>query len=802
MKNLKRRRVPAFRYRPMALTAAALFGGMPATASLAQVRELAQIEEIVVTATRRDEGIQDIPINITAVTSETIEQQKLENLADLVRTVPGLFLVDQGGRDANLLTVRGLNVSSLASSEGVGTDGSGVVAQYIGDIPLFIDLRLLDIERVEALLGPQGTLYGAGTLGGAVRYLPKRPQFDRTTLNIEAGGYAGSHSEGLGSETTVIGNLPLTSNLALRGVVGYYDDPGFIDYGYVLREPGVSNPEPDLGDPAARDANLRRVEDANDLETLAGRLSLRWAISDALEANLGYHYQEQKAGARTINQVESFDTGRYESANRYLEPNDRKNQLVSLEVDADFGFATLTSATGWSKYDEDGQRDQTDLLLNFEYGYENFPAFSAYTREIAEEKRFNQEIRLVSNADGMVDWIVGAFYNSLDLDATSSEFVPGFPEYAGIDRPDNLEYFQATTEEFTEKAIFGEVGLKLSDRFKVTVGGRWFEFEDDQSVGFALPLIDGSLPDEILLDPESVRVEDRDSILKFNASYQLTPEQLSYLTISEGYRTGGSNAVPPCENPLPPGQNVCALPDERLITPDKTVNYEVGLKSTSWGGRLVLNGNLYYISWKDIQVAGTTVNGNIPITVNAAQAVSRGVELAAQAQFDEHWSLGLNYSYNKAALAEDAPGIVGGIDASSHDRLPGSPRHLAHAVLGYEHALPRNLKLNADYVISAQDGIYTRVGLQNDGEILGGYMLHDASVRVSSDRWTVRLYAKNLLDKYAETGVRGTPGFVRSISGDADGDGTADQSFRLRSYYKSVLEPMRVGLTLSYSFGG
>ena len=145
-----------------------------------------------------------------------------------------------------------------------------------------------------------------------------------------------------------------------------------------------------------------------------------------------YYYQDQKVGARTINQDLSFDTGRYASGMRFLEPNDKTNQLLALELTWDLGFAELTSATGTSKFESDGQRDQTDLLMDFDYGYEDFPQFAAYTHETAEEKTFNQELRLVSKGDSRWNWIAGAFYNRFEANSSSAEYTPGIPEWYGL----------------------------------------------------------------------------------------------------------------------------------------------------------------------------------------------------------------------------------------------------------------------------------------------------------------------------------------------------------------------------------
>src|SRR5690606_15936197 len=150
----------------------------------------------------------------------------------------------------------------------------------------------------------------------------------------------------------------------------WLDDPGFIDYPYLLREPGQSNPQPDLGNPAEVLANLHGEQDVNWEETATGRVSLLVTPSDNLQATFNYYFQDQSAGGRTVNHRHSFGTGHYESAHRFLEPNDQQNRLFSIELVADLGFAELTSATGLADFEQNGQRDQTDFLLDAQWGYE------------------------------------------------------------------------------------------------------------------------------------------------------------------------------------------------------------------------------------------------------------------------------------------------------------------------------------------------------------------------------------------------------------------------------------------------
>ena len=185
-----------------AAVAAALGLAAPVGAAFAEAvaADGTVLEEIIVTATRREVNVQDVPFNMVALGPESLEKLRINNLAEFTRAVPGLHVPDQGPRSSNLITVRGLNVSSLSDTIAIGNGTGGTVATYLGDIPLFVDLQMIDVERVEALLGPQGTLYGVGTLAGAIRYLPNRP--DPAGFEASAGGrlYSINESDGMGTD--------------------------------------------------------------------------------------------------------------------------------------------------------------------------------------------------------------------------------------------------------------------------------------------------------------------------------------------------------------------------------------------------------------------------------------------------------------------------------------------------------------------------------------------------------------------------------------------------------------------------
>jgi len=794
------------------LLAPAVFHSLPAFA--AETSE--PPEEVTVTATRREERIQDVPLNITAINGSALIDQGISGLADLGRSVPGLFVVDQGGRSANRIIVRGLNATSVGAAEGVDNDGGGTVATYVGEVPLYVDLKPVDIERVEILMGPQGTLYGAGTLGGAIRYIPRRPSFDAPSLTLRGDTYGLAESDDLGGRGGFTINVPFSETLAFRASAEYLDDPGFIDYNFVVREPGVSNPQPDLSDPAAVDANLRRVKDANDEQTLFGRAALRFRPTDTIDATLSYFYQNMEVGARTIEQRDSFGTGEYESGLRVLEPSERRNQLLALEVTADLGFAELTSATGASRYNENGQRDQTDLLFTLAYSYESFPSFTAFTREDQKDKTFNQELRLVSKAPGPVSWIAGAYYNKLDGHSTSKEFTPGYSEYL-VDigfgeqtRPDNLEYISDGTTEQKEKAVYGEVTWSITDRWSVTGGVRWYKYDLQTQTAIDIPLfstISGDRgPDDIDLEYEGAGQKDDGTLFKFNTAYDFTDDVMGYLTISEGYRIGNSNGIGLCTAETE-GQTICAQPDEVQYFPDKTTNYEIGWRTQWLNRRLTVNGSVFYIKWEDPQLASSTAVGLQPITKNGEGAETRGFDVTLSARPTERFGISTSFSYTKAELTKDAPRLLrtylpGGFGASNSidisgiagDRLPGSPEKQGTLFVNYDLPLANGWALDMNYGLAAIGNVLTRTGARANGETLPGYTLHQAWATLIADQWSVSLYADNLTNKFARTGVRGDTSYLQTLT-DENGDART-----VRSYYHDVLRPRQIGLRFTYDF--
>ncbi len=784
----------------------------------------AQVEEIVVTATRRAESVQDIPVNISAVGGTQIEQQGFDDLSEMASYVPGINVVDQGGRDGNRIIVRGLNAEPISNSFGQ-ENGGGTVATYVGEIPLYVDLRLNDLERVEVLLGPQGTLYGAGTMGGAIRYIPKKPDFDGTYFEVRADAFAYSEGDGVSSDIGFTFNLPVSEQFAIRGSVDRYDDKGFINYPFVVQQPGVSEPDPDFADSAARAANFSPVEDANTEEALSGRFAARWSPTDSIDATLTYYFQQTEHGGRNVSgRRGTVPAGKYDSPFRVVEPNDRDSDLLALEVIADLGFAELTSATGIGSVEEAGQRDQTDLLITLEYSYELFPTFTAFTFEDEETETFNQELRLVSTGDGPFNWIVGAFYNRNEYDALSSEFTPGYGAFAGF-RTDlnDLEYFEADRTRLTEKAIFGEVGYDISDRWSVTLGLRLYDYEFDEANETIFPYFEdpADFPAPYPLSelgnrlPLSLNQAFDGDLFKFNTSYEFDNGNLAYFTFSQGYRVGASNGGDPCPDIFVPGpQGLCLLApgqqfgpnpgdiaeiNEREFFPDTVDNFEIGMKTTWLDGDLTVNGSIFFIDWKDPQVASVSVNAGTNITVNAGAAETKGFDAAANWQVNDQFNLRGNFSYTSAELTAAVPSLIRTIsppgfatsfeDGEAGDRLPGSPETQFSLFGSYTHEMSGGNMIVVDAGYAWQDDVLSLAGARGNSLTLDSYGRASLNVGYITESWSVTGYVDNLFDDYTESSVFNTSLYNQTVSG-----------ANVRYYRTNVLAPRSFGIRLKYTY--
>ncbi len=779
------------------------------TAAAADPDQPGDANEIIVTGSRRRTTLQDAPINISAVSSETIQSQRLDDIRALSGFTPGITVADTGPATTGNIIMRGISSGDTSVTGANSNDSVGV---YLGEVPLYLDFKLIDIERVEVLQGPQGTLYGLGTLAGAVRYIPARPDTNKFSVDGHARGYAQSHSADFGYVGDAAVNVPILSDhVAFRSATGYYSNAGFIDYPYVLQNPGVSNPQPvratdtstgSFGTTTDYAANFRRYRDVNYEHTFTSRNQLLLEYNPNIKAYLTYAHQTTKTGGQQANGAGVLGTGRYESPGRYLEPFARKFDLFSGELYLNlFNIAQLVSTTAYTKQRSHNTDDNTDLLLDLDYGYEAFPNFSSFANNRQERRQFNQEVRLVSTHGGPFNWVIGGFYNRMKFASDREEYTPGYAQYFDIPRPDNLEYISLVRTNTVERAIYGEGTLHIFDKWQVTGGIRYFDYNAHVLGGSDLPLLGGGIrrmpfPSKTIAASRLRAGDTKKSgtVFKANTSYKFSDNLLAYGTYSTGYRIGGVNRVVPCILPLAAGQNLCALPNELVFGPDRTKNAEIGVRASLFDKRLQVTVDGFHVDWTDVQVPSQTVNGAIGITTNGAKAVSKGFDVQATLRITPELRVVGSYSYVDAHLTEDSAGLAvsQGIryDASSGDRLPGSSKNSGSAQLVYSYPLSGGGKIEAIWATVYRGSIYSRVGLRGNGEVIPSYVTHSASVNYIGDRFEVGLFADNIFDKYA----------VTAISNDISSFNQVRTDVVERYYARGVLTPRRVGVDLRFHY--
>ncbi|WND03414.1 TonB-dependent receptor [Temperatibacter marinus] len=690
----------------------------------AQDNDEASLEEITVTATRRAASIQSIPYNISAMSGNALENFGARDLTEISRMVPGIQFIDTGARQNGKLIMRGLSDGPLQAAE---NQGSGTtVSRYMNETPLTADIKLFDIDRIEVLRGPQGTLYGRGAMGGTLRYITKKPVMNDVSGEMDAEFYLTKDSGSVSQEFTGVANVSYSDNFAVRAAVNYLHDSGFVDYNYVHLVPGVSDaPKP--------------VEDNNGEETLNVKIAALMKLSEETEISASYYMQDQFAeGRQAVNP--DFTGEKYVSSLRYTEPRWNKDEIFNLEISHEGEDLSVLSSTSYSKYTGDGRRDQTDLLLFLWPGYGDFAQFSSFTKEEAESETFVHETRVLSNNEGALNWIAGLYYEHDSGQNRSREYVPGYLQWAGFTTGNGaLEYDSYGDDSFEEKAVFGEITYDFSDQLHVTVGARYFE----QSVNIKesctwLVLLD-SAPD--CVDPNEGGIND--TVFKLNVSYDVSDDVLFYGTVAEGFRRGGINNI---KDPLD---------SERTYGPDRVTNYEFGWHAKLLDNKWVFNGAVFYVDWTDIQIDAKSVNTAENITINAGKASSKGMELEGKYALSQAWTVGASYTYTDAQIEEtimDA-GVIEG------NKLPGVPEHQWSAYFDF----------STDYdggTIFANGSLFYRgkakalvnkIAMFNNTDqfTMDDYVLANVAAGYNKDNWNVRVYVNNLFNKFAITGGRG-----------------------------------------------
>jgi iron complex outermembrane recepter protein len=736
----------------------------PAAAPPAVAAEQTSItlEEIVVTAQRREQGVIDVPYNISAVSGASLERTLTIDSADLMRTVASASVVDRGFRNQGVINgiiIRGLNVDGSALGDyAVGTVPT--VSTYVNETPIYANFLLRDLERVEVLRGPQGTLYGSGSLGGTVRYIMRDPWTGAFDARLQG---SVSQSEGSdGTNWTLDGmlNVPLGETLALRLNASRLDQAGIVDYVNVYQLDGNGVPAAPSGI-LSTDASYRRVKDADTVEINYVRAAMLWLPTDGFRALLAYQHQDDEVGGRRQQTVGNNGAGApyrdLEIGSIQLEPSSRDVDLASLEIDVDFGFATLTSSTSWYDHQGDSVSENTgfyaqnDWLSDFYY---NYPRPMASAVRSYGDRAVVQELRLVSvdSEASRASWVAGAYYIDRDGSSSQESYLRGFKAWWDAadlfgDNDDwvsgDQDFDYQISENYTELALFGELTWQLSSAVALTVGARWFDSEIENSSVMSLPLWAGLFP----TSEASSRSTDDDVLLKGNLAWRFREGYLAYATVSEGYRRGGSNAVPTsgffAENSAWLGYGA-----------DSVVNYEVGVKGAT--STLQFSAAAFFIDWKDVQINTSTPIWGFFAVQNGGKARNVGVELELTQVLTDRLRYTIGYSYVDAELREDiySPSNPATPTALRGQQLPGTPQNTVSLSLDYDQPLANGWTWISNFQAYYQSETENAIQLsERFSATLDSFALLNLTTGLDFGRWQARLFVRNLTNEEGTTGL-------------------------------------------------
>jgi len=776
--------------------------GLPQAVSAQQqaVPAPGSLQEVIVTATRRAQTPEEVPYSLSVVSQEQITRANVTDLASLATQVPGLSVYDFGARFAGATApiIRGLNATS--EPRGFRTFEQDPVGTYIGNSPISGYFHLDDIERVEILRGPQGTLYGAGALGGAIRFIPNAPQLGVLSGELGAGGLTTAHSDGVGYILNGTLNVPVGDTVALR-VSGKYDyEPGFISVAGLLKQTGSpAYAVPVLADPADpvnSPGIFLTQKDWNSQRTFTGRASALWKPIEKFSAEVAYLYAKVRGtGAPEVNpdfaggpdpldpRITLPPGGPYQTFNTSTDVFSRTTDLLSLDLSYDAGFATISSTSSYSTTDGSTIDDDTYTFggVPFIAYYAGIPLNPRYIEHQDYTDRahtFTQELRLVSNTgpDKLLDYTIGAFYekqarhgdwNVTDPGSYERSVAQGctapyfsgasFPDCLLLAGPNDTTFAQADTKNFQDKSLFGELTWHFMSHGQVTFGGRHFkeEFTDAQSY------TDYPFATFIPAVPHSSSASK--NTWKINPSYEYARRHYVYATWSQGFRRGGANSVPLAgflkESPL-----------LAQYAPDSVNNYEVGLKGRFDNG-LTYTFAVFDIYWDKPQISASLPTGNLAV-YNGNTARSRGFEFESSGPLvvpGLAYSVGVAYADAKltsdfALPANDGSGTIvpGLVTGTAGQQLPGSPKVSAAATVVYD----RNLVSGYDLSLSLNETYRSQVPLFLSAvpQVSPAFGLLNFSATVTHKPWRLLGYVTNLADKHELLAPPATPGRLNNLS--------------------------------------
>jgi outer membrane receptor protein involved in Fe transport len=624
-----------------------------------------QSGDIIVTALRHDSRIQDTPIAISAISGTTLANSGVQSLSDLTSATPSLSIVG-AGPSARSIVIRGI---ASAGEPTVGlyydeTPVTGLIGPGNNASSSVPELRLFDVDRVESLRGPQGTLYGSGSMGGTLRIIYKKPEF-KTEASVDA-SIGGTEGGGLNTDVSAMINVPLSDTLAVRTVGFFRRNDGYLDNTTL----GINN--------------------INVEKNYGGRVFVRFQPIDrlTLDASAYINYSDYNTGAY-IQQAGKFKTNLPTQ-----EPTNDRTNLYSLTGKYDFGGVTLTATGSYMDRRLINFVDVSAFINQFRapvyclfFANGGTPCnatqlanyYALIDGQVPSGVLINQhlkattgELRLGSSTGRPFNWTIGGFYDRRVTDVDDSQ-VNANPLTGLVVEPLIRHTQRLIGDRLTQLAAYGEVSWDLTKKFNVSVGLRYFNYKKEVTGQNMLTSI---LPLGAVAGPPVVtRSSESGVVSKFNASYKFSPNVMVYATASQGFRPGGVNQA-------------LGIPTQfNSYKSDKLWNYEAGIKTTSFNHKLLFDIDAFQIDWTNLQVSATSPSGAFSFITNAGGARVRGIEAETTFQPVRGLSLSASGTYLDAVLTEDM--TTANIIAAGRkgDRMPNIPRWAGNVSAQYQFPL-------------------------------------------------------------------------------------------------------------------
>jgi outer membrane receptor protein involved in Fe transport len=665
-------------------------------------------EEIIVTATRREADVQSVPLSVHVISEEELTQRGATDFADYSRTVPGVSFTDSGWGGEKQI-IRGISSSAFIPEINPTT------ALYLDEIPVMgggigphyhADPMLVDIERIEVLRGPQGTLFGASSMGGAIRLITAQPDVSSSEgfLSTVVSSFDGG---GNGHELHGMYNMPLSDGKAAIRAVGYYrNGEGFID-------------------------NLTTdTDNVNTDDVVGARLSGTALLSDNVSVTGKIAYQDRESAGNSIEEIE--DGPRLQS--RLPESNGDEWINYNLVVEADFEWATLLSSTSYLDRSLSLTLDISPFI-DLVFGFSN----PLWTDVLDDTHEFIQEFRLISDDSDRFNWIAGVYYQDQDQDYDQDMPSPGLDEMTGgaaeaAGAPDSIliARYKYTLEQL---ALYGEMSYKVTDRLELIAGARWFDIQRDftsDSVGI---FAGGG-------QSESGASRDSGVTPRIGLKFAYSEGLMLYATAAEGFRAGGPNTaegadLPECEQGF---RDLGYTEYPFSYDSDSLWSYELGAKTRWFDGRASLNASVYHIDWSDMQTQRFLECG-ITFNENSGDSMVDGVELEFSAAPTDSLRINVAASYSDATLKEDVPNLGG----SDGDRIPGVPRLTGNVGLSYTFpAFGRDAFIRGDYQYVSNSYNEFDPDIRHE---LPAYQITNLRVGINGEKWTAAFFAHNVFDE-------------------------------------------------------